>query len=48
MSGDLSEPSDVINAVSKVTAADIANAAKRVKLDTVYFLEGGAKEEDAE
>ena len=48
MSGDLSEPSDVINAVSKVTADDIANAAKRVKLDTVCFLEGGAKEEDAE
>ena len=38
--GDNSEPEDVIERLKSVTAEEIAQAAKRVKLDTVYFLEG--------
>ena len=40
-------PENVIGGIIGVTKEEVVEAAKKIKLDTVYFLEGVQKEEDA-
>jgi len=39
-------PEDAAAAIETVTAEDIANMAKRVTLDTIYFLNGTLKPDE--
>lgn len=41
-------PYDIIEAIEKVSAEDVVNAAQKVALDTVYFINGTAKAEEDE
>ena len=40
MSGSFSDPSDVLEKINNTTLEEVIEASKKVKLDTVYFLEG--------
>ena len=40
MSGSFSDPSDVLENINNTTLEEVIEASKKVKLDTVYFLEG--------
>ena len=42
--GRVDTPEDAIAAMEQVTAEDVVKVANSIRLDTVYFLEGGAKE----
>lgn len=41
--GEITDVSDYIKNVENITVKDIVNVAKKVKLDTVYYLTGGKK-----
>jgi hypothetical protein len=48
MKGDVKTPEQAIDAINKVEREGIINAANRMTLDTVYFLQGNPESGDFE
>lgn len=46
LAGDLRSPEEIVQGLGKVTAKDVAAAADKIRLDTVYVLEGEKKEKN--